>query len=847
MKFKNPPITPSLCWSALALGILSTTTGYAQVVAGWDTWDSPTAPFVSVLATGVDATASASGGQGNWTNNDSSGRGSSDDTTWGSYSTGVAASTITDVGPANFTLTNAKTDGEITFTIFNDGVDAVDLDLGAFNFDAVAFRPKAARTYELEVLSGSDITEGIVFTSEEGAITSLGGGLSGHSQHDEIDIDLTGLADSTLEIGGTAIFQLRFTGGAGDGSGGHHLFLDNVAVTLVSDLTNKLAVTSVPATATAGSDFSVTVEAQDVNGNPLNVSQDTEISLSPSGSGTLTGNTATILSGTSSVTLSTVQYTAAEDITLAAAQTSGDPLLLSEESTVITVSAGLGTELTIETESDGSGSVVGDMSAFLGNPFEVFAISRDSSGNFVDLETAAEFSLINITGEIDANDLFDNFDGSATFTPNLNGTANISAAVEGFTDAVSGLITVADLVNRYDGGTNSSPNWSSAIVWEADTLPFFDNQTDIFLFEDSISKRNHYLGIPLDGIEKSVRSVNFNEATTGNLIVSYVQNGLSNSVDLIFDTDSTTEPAEFNVDAICATNITFGGSNGALPEAGQTVLADDLLVTHNGTGYLRLNSVISEMGGSYGITKAGTGTLELLGDNTYTGTTTVSDGILFLDGNAINDSGTLVVEGTGQVEVAFGETESVTSLIIGGVAQADGTYGPTGSGADTIDDVNFTAGSGLINVGAPVLDAYEIFASVITNAADRDLEDDPDGDGIPNGIEFVIGGTPLDGSDLSLLPTAQVVNTDLGNGPTDYLLYSYRSVADAALVDPGVEYDTNLLADPWTFALDGFDGIVIEVMPNGYGEGVDRVDTYLPASLAVDGKLFARLSAVSQN
>ena len=83
-----------------------------------------------------------------------------------------------------------------------------------FHFEAVGFRSKAARTYALDVLAGSDITVGNVFTSPANAITNLGGTLSGNNQHDDIDLSLTNLADHTLEAGETAIFQLTFTGGA---------------------------------------------------------------------------------------------------------------------------------------------------------------------------------------------------------------------------------------------------------------------------------------------------------------------------------------------------------------------------------------------------------------------------------------------------------------------------------------------------------------------------------------------------------------------------------------------------------------------------------------------------------
>ncbi|VGO12517.1 hypothetical protein PDESU_01070 [Pontiella desulfatans] len=204
-----------------------------ELIAGWDTWDSTTAPGVSYTAANItaSATASAEDGSSDWSRTDDGsdpGRGSSGDGTWGTHAGPPAASATTDVHGCNFALTNAKTNGQITVTINNAGTE--DIALGAFHFDAVAFRSKAARTYALNVLDGSDVTAGNVFTSPTDAITDLGGDLVGHDQHDEIDIDLTGLADNVLEAGGTAILQIMFTGGAGDGSGGHHLFVDNLGL-----------------------------------------------------------------------------------------------------------------------------------------------------------------------------------------------------------------------------------------------------------------------------------------------------------------------------------------------------------------------------------------------------------------------------------------------------------------------------------------------------------------------------------------------------------------------------------------------------------------------------------------
>ncbi|WP_136078196.1 autotransporter outer membrane beta-barrel domain-containing protein [Pontiella desulfatans] len=203
-----------------------------DLLVGLDTWSGTTAPAVPFTATDISATATASGG---WSITDGSGRGSSKDGTWGTFDgNGHSASSNTTAGVDNYTLTNGKTDGEITISFTNNTGAAIDL--GALHFDAVAFRPNAARTYAVNVLAGSDITVGTVFTSAAGAITSLGGNLLTddldpltHDQHDDIDVGLNGLEDHTLEAGEMAIIQLAFSGGTGSGSG-HHLFVDNVGI-----------------------------------------------------------------------------------------------------------------------------------------------------------------------------------------------------------------------------------------------------------------------------------------------------------------------------------------------------------------------------------------------------------------------------------------------------------------------------------------------------------------------------------------------------------------------------------------------------------------------------------------
>lgn len=202
-----------------------------QVVAGWDHWSSGTAPVASVTAVGITATATASTTGANWstTDNGSSGRGSSGDGTWGSFDGGgVAASGVTSGAGANMTALNGVASAEMTLTLTNNG--STDWNLEGFHMDVFAFRPNAPRAYELEVLSG-DITIGSVFESSAEDINHAAGTLSGtNDTHDQVDLYFVELADRKLEPGESATIRITFDGGV-EGSLGHHLFLDNLAVT----------------------------------------------------------------------------------------------------------------------------------------------------------------------------------------------------------------------------------------------------------------------------------------------------------------------------------------------------------------------------------------------------------------------------------------------------------------------------------------------------------------------------------------------------------------------------------------------------------------------------------------
>ncbi len=208
---------------------------FGSLVAGWDTWENGANPNASVTASGVAASAVTTSEGSDWHVVD--GRGASADGSWGTFDGSPTASTVGGNGVTNenLELSNATSGGTLTFTLTNTGTEDIDLD--GFHFDAYAFRNKAARAYQLSVASG-DLTNGVIYTSSDDEITTVDGAWDNNA-HDDISHGLTDLPDHTLEAGGTVSFLLTFSSGVGDGSGGHDLWVDNVAVTATTAMVSQ--------------------------------------------------------------------------------------------------------------------------------------------------------------------------------------------------------------------------------------------------------------------------------------------------------------------------------------------------------------------------------------------------------------------------------------------------------------------------------------------------------------------------------------------------------------------------------------------------------------------------------
>lgn len=291
----------------------------------------------------------------------------------------------------------------------------------------------------------------------------------------------------------------------------------------------------------------------------------------------------------------------------------------------------------------------------------------------------------------------------------INTTGDISA-----TRIIAGTIRT---VTKTGAGTltTTGSNHNNLTTW--------DIQAGTVVFANTAGLASDR-GTAINGGTLKLSGLNFNLINDGQAFTinsgSFDLNGKGEAVASIGGTGGTVT----NSSATTATLYVGGGVAG-------TSSASFAGVIENGTGVLK-------------VVKEGSGTQTLTGTNTYTGDTTVKAGILAVDGDAIANGNTLIIDG-GQVDPS-GATEVVDKLFFGAVQQASGTWGATGSGATHIDDTRFT-GTGVVSVTSAPPAGYSTWASA--NAPGQTADQDHDGDGVENGVEYFMG---LSGSAFTANP-----------------------------------------------------------------------------------------------
>lgn len=282
------------------------------------------------------------------------------------------------------------------------------------------------------------------------------------------------------------------------------------------------------------------------------------------------------------------------------------------------------------------------------------------------------------------------------------------------------------------------------------------------------------------------------------------------------------------LDSLCAVNLTGDASIGSF-----TVTST-------------IDAVIADGGNNYALSKAGDSTLVLNAVNTYGGDTNVNGGTLRIAEPYLADASDVAIASTGVLDLNFDETsgqvtDTVATLTIAGVQKAAGVYGATGSGAAIIDDTHF-AGIGTLTVtnGPAPSSAYDTWASGFgLSGGNAAFDADPDGDGVKNGLEWILGGNP-NTSSTSAVPA---VSRDLSGNLVLTFTRREDSITEGTLT---LEYGPNLASFANSYVIDadgGTDanGVVVSINQTA---SPDAVTVTIPPSAVPGGRVFARLKAV---
>ena len=208
-------------------------------------------------------------------------------------------------------------------------------------------------------------------------------------------------------------------------------------------------------------------------------------------------------------------------------------------------------------------------------------------------------------------------------------------------------------------------------------------------------------------------------------------------------------------------SITSGGTNNFIQADADTltlsgatavtnITAQARFVTFQGDGNINVSGAIvnGTAGGSLGVIKSGIGTLTFGGANTYTGDTTVNQGILDVAIPVLADSAAVRIAEEGALHLSHGSSDTVSRFYIDGVEQYVGTWGGLASSAT--HKTSRITGTGILNVanGTTPPSGYGTWATAtgLSAGVNDAASFDADADGFNNGTEYILAGLPLNGA-----------------------------------------------------------------------------------------------------
>ena len=260
----------------------------------------------------------------------------------------------------------------------------------------------------------------------------------------------------------------------------------------------------------------------------------------------------------------------------------------------------------------------------------------------------------------------------------------------------------------------------------------------------------------------------------------------------------------------------------------------------NAAGQAREITLAGPISGAGTLAKTGPGTLTFSGGHSYTGETIIEQGTLRVTTNTFDDSATITIDAGGTLNLAFTGGDRIGTLILQNTEQPDGIYGAMDNPTPGITQTPAITGPGLLYVNTEVpadTSAYTAWASTngLTAGVNDGPEQDPDLDGLPNSLEFALGGNPLLPDAASRLPQVQA------QGP-NFVFTFQRSDASEAEITLTFQHGTTLAA--WTDIAIGADtassGPGVQISENA--DAPDAITITVPKNNAT--RMFGRLRGV---